>query len=279
MILRARQFEFRFPRPTLLMGIINVTPDSFFDGGRFLGPDAAVEHGLRLVQEGADIIDVGGESTRPGAEPVEEAEEISRVMPVMRELARRVKVPISIDTMKPGVARQAVDAGASIINDVAAHRQGDEMWRVVSESGAGYVCMHARGTPQTMQSEASYGDVVGEVEGFLRERMGTLTGAGIGQDQIILDVGIGFGKTAEHNLQLLGGMRRFTKLGRPVLLGVSRKSFLGKMFGTECDTRLGGSLACACLAVEAGVQILRVHDVAETRQAVRTTEAVLSNRV
>ena len=152
------------------------------------------------------------------------------------------------------------------------------MWQVVAESGAGYVCMHMQGTPQTMQERPAYGDVAGEVEDFLRERMRRLTEAGVSQDRIILDVGIGFGKTAEHNLQLLGGMRRFTRLGRPVLLGVSRKSFLSKLSGTESDTRLAGSLACACLAVEAGVQILRVHDVAETRQAVRMTEAILSKR-
>jgi dihydropteroate synthase len=278
MILRARQFEFSFPRPTLLMGIVNVTPDSFSDGGRFFGAEAAVEHGLRLVEEGAEVIDVGGESTRPGAVPVGEEEELRRVLPVIGELGRRVKVPISIDTMKASVARRAVEAGASIVNDVAAPRQGEEMWRFVAESGAAYVCMHARGTPQTMQEKPSYTDVVAEVEQFLERQLGRLAGAGIAAEQIILDVGIGFGKTAEHNLQLLASMRTFTKLGRPVLLGVSRKSFLGKMSGTEADTRLPGSLACACLAVEAGIQILRVHDVAETVQAVRMTEAILSKR-
>jgi dihydropteroate synthase len=278
MLLRARQFEFHFPRSTLLMGILNVTPDSFSDGGRFFGTEAAIEQALRLIKEGADIIDVGGESTRPGAAPVDEQEEIRRVMPVIRELTRQAKVPISIDTMKPSVARLAVGAGASIINDVAAHRQGTEMWKVVSESGAGYVCMHAWGTPQTMQDGPKYGDVIAEVEEFLRRQTEKVVEAGVALEQIVLDVGIGFGKATEHNLQLLGSMRRFTKLGRPVLLGVSRKSFLGKVSGTETDTRLAGSLACACLAVEAGVQILRVHDVAETGQAVRMTEAILSQR-
>jgi dihydropteroate synthase len=278
MLLRARQFEFRFPRPTLLMGIVNVTPDSFSDGGQFFGTAAAIEHGLRLAREGADIIDVGGESTRPGAAPVEEEEEIRRVLPVIAELVRQVTMPISIDTMKPGVARVAMEAGASIVNDVAAYRQGPEMWKVVSESGAAYVCMHARGTPQTMQDGPRYNDVVTEIEEFLRSQTEKLVEVGLQMEQIILDVGIGFGKTAEHNLQLLGSMRRFTKLRRPVLLGVSRKSFLGKMSGTETDTRLPGSLACACLAVEAGVQILRVHDVAETAQAVRMTEAIMSQR-
>ncbi len=278
MLLRARQFEFQFPRPTLVMGIVNVTPDSFSDGGQFFDAKTAVEHGLQLVEEGADIIDVGGESTRPRALPVEEAEEMRRVLPVIRQLAPRLKVPISIDTMKPAVARAALDAGASLINDVGAYRQDAGMWQIVAESGAAYVCMHMQGTPATMQADPSYGDVVGEVEEFLRQRMRSLAEAGVGREQVILDVGIGFGKTAEHNLQLLGAMRRFTKLGRPVLLGVSRKSLVGKVSGTESDARLPGSLACACLAVEAGVQILRVHDVAETVQAVLMTEAILSKR-
>jgi dihydropteroate synthase len=278
MLFRARQFNLAFPRPTLLMGILNVTPDSFSDGGRFFGTEAAIDQGLRLLNEGADIIDVGGESTRPGAAPVQEEEEARRVIPVIRELTRQTRAPVSIDTMKPTVAKLALEAGASIINDVAAHRQGPDMWRVVSESGAGYVCMHARGTPLTMQAEANYQDVAQEVEGFLKSQMEKLVEAGIGLEQIVLDVGIGFGKTAEHNLQLLASMRRFTKLGRPVLLGVSRKSFLGRMSGTETDARLAGSLACACLAVEAGVQILRAHDVAETRQAVRMTEAIMNRQ-
>jgi len=188
-------------------------------------------------------------------------------------------VPISIDTMKAGVAQAALDAGASIINDVAAAHDRAEMWEAVSRAGAGYVCMHMRGTPQTMQDDPQYQDVVSEVETFLESRLAALKEAGIGEEKIVLDAGIGFGKTAEHNLQLLGAMRRFTKLGRPVLLGVSRKSFLSRVAGTESDDRLPASLACACLAVEAGVQILRVHDVAATVKAVRMTEAILSKRI
>src|SRR6266850_314539 len=216
MLLRARQFEFRFRRPTLIMGIVNVTPDSFSDGGQFLEPKGAREHALRLVQEGADIIDIGGESTRPRAVAVEEAEEIRRVVPVIRDLAEEVRVPISVDTMKPMVARAALEAGASIVNDVGANRKDDEMWRIVAEAGAAYVCMHMQGTPQTMQEQPRYDDVVAEVEQFFLERRRRLLEAGIGEEQIILDAGIGFGKTAEHNLQLLGAMRRFTKLGRPL---------------------------------------------------------------
>jgi len=278
MILRARQFRFEFPGPALIMGVINVTPDSFSDGGQFLEPEAAVEHGLKLLAEGADILDVGGESTRPRATPVDEAEELRRVLPVVQELAGRLRVPISIDTMKPGVAQAALDAGASIVNDIAANRDNDAMWRVVAQAGAGYVCMHMQGIPQTMQANPEYADVVEEVEKFFCERIVRLNDCGLASKQIILDPGIGFGKTPEHNLQLLGALRRFTKLERPLLLGVSRKSFIGKLFGTELAARLPAALACASLAVEAGVQIIRAHEVAETVQALRMTEAILANR-
>lgn len=305
MILRARQFEFTFPRPALVMGIVNVTPDSFSDGGQFLVSEQAVAHALKLVDQGADILDIGGESTRPRAEPVSEPEELRRVLPVIEKLVSRVKVPISIDTAKPGVARAALQAGASIVNDIAAiHRAGnsvrspafrrsdavvdpsrlkaglptDEMWRVVAEAGAGYVCMHMQGTPQTMQANPNYADVVREVGDFFRDRLRRLSVCGVTPEQAVLDVGIGFGKTLEHNLQLLASLRSFTKLQRPLLLGVSRKSFIGKLLGTELAGRLPASLACACLAVEAGVQIIRAHDVAETVQAVRMTEAVLARK-
>jgi dihydropteroate synthase len=276
--LRAGQFEFSFPRPALVMGIVNVTPDSFFDGGRFLDEEAAVAHALQLVEQGAEIIDVGGESTRPGALPVAEPEELRRVMPVIEQLAGRIKVPISIDTVKPGVARAALAAGASIVNDVAANRADGALWRLVAETRAGYVCMHSQGTPQTMQASPAYTDVVREVGEFFSERTRRLSDCGVGRDQIILDPGIGFGKTVEHNLQLLGAARSFTSLERPLLLGVSRKSFIGKLLGAELAARLPGALACACLAVAAGVQIIRAHDVAETVQAIRMTEAILANQ-
>src|SRR6185312_7069212 len=200
MLLRARQFEFVFPRPALIAGIVNVTPDSFSDGGKFFDTAAAVDHGLKLVAEGADILDIGGESTRPRATPVPEAEELRRVIPVIEQLAARVKIPISIDTMKPAVARAAIAAGASIVNDVAANRADDAMWRVVAESGAGYVLMHMQGTPQTMQANPTYGDVVREVNEFFSERLQRLADCGIARERVILDVGIGFGKTLEHNL-------------------------------------------------------------------------------
>jgi dihydropteroate synthase len=278
MIFRARQFEFVFPRPTFIMGVVNVTPDSFSDGGEFLDANAAVAHALKLVAQGAKILDLGGESTRPGAEPVSEAEELRRVLPVIERLAGRVNVPISIDTMKPAVARAALAAGASIVNDVAANRDDALMWQVVAEFKAGYVCMHARGTPGIMQENPVYPDVVREVGGFFQERLERLTASGVSADQVVLDVGIGFGKTTEHNLQLLANLQSFTTMARPLLIGVSRKSFIGKLLGADLNERLPASLACACLAVESGAQIVRAHDVAETVQAVRMTEAVLARK-
>ena len=278
MILRAREFEFRFPRPALVMGIVNVTPDSFFDGGRYQDPPAAVAHARKLIEQGADIIDIGGESTRPGALPVSEAEELRRVMPVIEQLTERVKVPISIDTVKPGVAQAALAAGASIVNDVAANRADCAMWSLVSETGAGYVCVHMQGTSQTMQLKPTYADVVREVGEFFSARLRLLRDCGLDAEQIILDPGIGFGKTVEHNLQLLGAVQAFAALQRPLLIGVSRKSFIGKLLDEELAARLPAALACACLGVGAGVQIVRTHDVAETVQAIRMAEAILAKR-
>lgn len=278
MILRAGQFEFTFPRPAMVMGIVNVTPDSFHDGGRFLDPGAAVARGLELAAQGAAILDIGGESTRPRATPVEEAEELRRVLPVIEQLAGQVRIPISIDTMKPAVARAALRAGASIVNNVAASRENDAMWRVVAEAGAGYVCLHMQGTPGTMQVRPVYGDILGEVRDFFLDRMARLNDCGVGADQIIFDIGIGFGKSLEHNLRLLGALNRFADLERPLLLGVSRKSFIRELLGAAAAERMPASLACACLAVEAGVHMVRAHDVAETVQAIRTSEAILAHR-
>jgi len=278
-ILRARQFEFCFPRPALVMGIVNVTPDSFSDGGEFLEPEDAIAQGLKLAEEGADIIDVGGESSRPNARPVDEAEELRRVTPVIEHLSHATQVPISIDTSKPLVARAALQAGASIVNDIGANRTDLAMWRVVAEAGAGYVCMHMQGTPQTMQSSPFYSDVVREVGEFFLDRTQRLQDCGVGPDQLILDPGIGFGKTIEHNLELLRSVHKFLELERPLLLGVSRKSFIGKLLGAQTKRRLPAALACTCLAVQAGVQIIRAHDVAETVQAIRMTEAILAKQL
>ncbi len=257
------------------MGILNVTPDSFSDGGRFLEPETAVAHALELEAQGAAIIDVGGESTRPRATPVEEAEELRRTIPVIERLSRRLKSAISIDTRKVEVARAALRAGASLVNDVGANRADPAMWRLVAETGAGYVCVHMQGMPQTMQVNPVYTDVVAEVKGFFEERLRKLSDCGVGLEQIILDPGIGFGKTMEHNLLLIGGLREFTSLAQPLLLGVSRKSFLGNS-GEPEGNRLPAALACAVLALQSGVQVFRVHDVAETVQAVRMAEAIVS---
>ncbi|MEO8428998.1 MAG: dihydropteroate synthase [Verrucomicrobiota bacterium] len=276
MIFRAAAFEFRFPRPTLIMGIVNVTPDSFSDGGRYFDSVAAVQHGRELVSEGADIIDVGGESTRPNAKPVTEVEELRRVLPVIEQLARQVKVPISIDTQKPMVARAALLAGASIVNDIAANRKDGEMWQVVAQTGAGYVAMHMQGRPETMQIKPVYQDVVREVEEFFSDRLRRLEQAGVPGERVILDAGFGFGKTLDHNLELLAALKRFTRFQRPLLLGVSRKSFISKLFGLEMEERLPAALACSCWAVHSGVQVVRTHDVSATVRALRMTEAILA---
>ena len=260
------------------MGIVNVTPDSFSDGGHFFDANAAVEHGLKLIEQGADILDIGGESTRPNAVPVGEAEELRRVIPVIERLAAIAKIPLSIDTTKPAVARAALQAGASIVNDVAANRADEAMWRAVAAARAGYVCMHMQGTPPTMQANPVYADVVRAVGDFFSGRLERMNGCGLKHEQIILDPGIGFGKTLEHNLQLLGGLKHFRTFDRPLLVGASRKAFIGKLLGDETADRLPASLACACLAVEAGAQMIRAHNVAETVQAVRLTEALVARR-
>ncbi len=256
------------------MGVVNVTPDSFSDGGSFQDSKAAIAHGERLIEEGADILDIGGESTRPGAEPVSEKEELRRVLPVIAALGS--KVPVSVDTMKPNVARAALGIGAVIVNDVAANRSEPLMWEVVAEFKAGYVLMHMQGTPRTMQGNPQYADVVREVNEFFDERLKRLNAFAAASDQVILDVGIGFGKTSEHNLQLLAGLTAFTKWKRPVLLGASRKGFIGRVTGAEQPAeRLAGSLACACWGVAAGANVIRTHDVAATRQALQMTEQIL----
>ena len=276
MLLRARQFQFIFPRSALLMGVVNVTPDSFSDGGQFASTESAVAHALQLAGEGADIIDIGGESSRPRATPVDEAEELRRVIPVIEGLAGKLSIPISIDTVKPGVAARALQAGASIINDIAANRTDPEMWRLAAETGAGYVAVHMQGSPQTMQENPAYADVLAEVGEFFGERLNRLLSCGVNGEQVALDVGLGFGKRIEHNLQLLAQLRHFTKWDRPLVVGASRKSFMSRIAGD--DDRLAPSLACACWAVENGAQIVRCHDVAATRQALRMTEALVDEK-
>jgi dihydropteroate synthase len=277
-IFRARNFEYAFPQPALIMGILNVTPDSFSDGGRYFERDRAIEKGLQLIREGAAILDIGGESTRPKAPPVSESEELERVLPVIEALAPLAGIPISIDTQKPGVAEAALAAGASIVNDIAANRTDDALWRVVAARGAGYVVMHMQGTPETMQDRPAYEDVVGEVQRFFEDRLEKLDGVGVPRENVVLDVGIGFGKTVEHNLALLRGAKTFTRFGRPLLLGVSRKSFMGRLLAAPLEERLPAALACTCWAVQQGVKIIRTHDVAATLRAVRMWEHIESHQ-
>lgn len=256
-------------RRPLVMGIVNVTPDSFSDGGRLTTVEAAVAHGLELACRGADLLDVGGESTRPGSTSVAVDEELRRVVPVVRELSRQTAVPISVDTSKAAVARQCLEAGARIINDVTALCGDPEMAAVVSHFQAGLVLMHMQGTPSTMQDKPHYGDVVAEIAQFLEARLHAAEQLGIAKQRIVLDPGIGFGKTAAHNLEILSRLAEFQKLGRPVCLGVSRKGFLGRLLDRPVEQRLAASLAAFCFALaHRSVQVVRVHDVAETRDAV-----------
>jgi len=263
------------PRP-LIMGILNVTPDSFSDGGRFADPQAAVQRGLQMIQEGADIIDVGGESTRPGAAAVSADEETARVVPVILALAKAPGALLSIDTMKAAVAERAVEAGAQIVNDVSALTHDPDMSRVASESGAGVILMHMQGTPRTMQKEPHYADVVTDIRDYLKARVDALVAGGMAVETIAVDPGIGFGKTVEHNVSLLANVRTLTALGRPVVVGLSRKSFLGKLTGCEVDDRLASSLAGLVFCILNGTHILRVHDVKESRQALTVATALAS---
>ena len=272
--LRTRHGQLDFSRHTLVMGILNVTPDSFFGGSRRPDPAKAIADGVAMAASGADIIDVGGESTRPGALSVSEEEELGRVLPVVRGLRREVGAPISIDTYKARVARAALDAGADIVNDISALRFDPAMVSLIAAEKVPVVLMHMQGTPQTMQHEPHYNDVTREVRDFLAAQLYEAMDGGVAPESIILDPGIGFGKTIEHNLQLLRGLPALAALGQPLLVGVSRKAFIGKILSLEADQRLEGSLAAAVAAVSAGANIVRVHDVAETCKAIRVADAI-----
>ena len=259
---------------TLLMGIINVTPDSFYDGGKRLDPNRAVADGIGLIEAGADVIDIGGESTRPGAGAVSLAEELQRVLPVIQGLRQNVNVPISIDTYKAQVAQAALSEGADIVNDISALRFDPQMAVLVAAEKVPVVIMHMQGTPQTMQAEPCYNNVLREVQDFLTTQVHFAIEAGVERENIIIDPGIGFGKTLDHNLTLFRGLPALASMGQPLLLGASRKTFIGKILGVEPDERLEGSLAAAVAAVFGGAHILRVHDVKETRKAIRVADAI-----
>jgi len=262
------------PDRCVVMGVLNVTPDSFSDGGLFLDPEEAVAHGRELVVDGAEILDIGGESTRPGAEPVGAEEELRRVVPVIEGLAG-AGAEISIDTSKAAVAAAALDAGATIVNDVTALRRDPAMATLCAERGATVVLMHMLGEPRTMQADPRYDDVVAEVGAFLAGRLEAAVAAGIAEERVWLDPGIGFGKTAAHNMELLRRLGELRELGRPLVIGTSRKSFIGKVDGSPADQRLGGTIASSVLAAAEGAEVLRVHDVAELRQALSVAAAIL----
>ena len=276
MIWRTSRRAFDLTSRGVIMGVINVTPDSFSDGGAFDDVEAAVAHGIRLAEEGAEILDIGGESTRPGSEPVPAEEEMRRVIPVIEQLAKRTTAALSIDTSKANVARAAMQAGAEIINDVTALRGDDAMAGVAAEMGAAVVLMHMRGTPRTMQKDPHYEDAVREVQDFLGERLAAARAAGIAGDRLAVDPGIGFGKTVEHNLQLIASLGAFADLGCPIVLGVSRKSFLTVAAGCEnIADRDAPTAALTSLGRELGARIFRVHAVRPNAEALRMTEAIL----
>jgi dihydropteroate synthase len=272
MILSCGKFELDLSQPRV-MGIVNVTPDSFSDGGKFAVAELAVAHGMELVGQGADILDIGGESTRPGATPVPLDEELRRVIPVIEGLAAKARVPISIDTYKPEVMKAAIAAGASIVNDVFALQQPGAL-EVVAASNAGVCLMHSQGTPQTMQNDPQYQDVVREVADFLRGRLAAAEDYGIGRERVMLDPGFGFGKRSVHNIALLRELDTLVALRQPVLVGLSRKSVLGQLTGNDVDARLHASLSAAVISAMKGARIVRVHDVKATVDALRIVTAV-----
>ena len=260
-----------------VMGILNVTPDSFSDGGRYVDADAACAHAMAMIEQGADLLDIGAESSKPGAVAIDEEEERRRLLPIVRELCRRTTIPLSIDTTKAAIAEEALDAGAALINDISALRFDPRMASVVARSGAGVILMHMQGTPATMQRTASYTYVVEDVRAFLAARLEVAQQAGIPRDRILLDPGIGFGKNCEHNVTLLNHLGAFQTLGRPIVVGVSRKAFLGKILGRTIDERLMGTAGAVAIAIMKGARVVRVHDVAPIRDVVKIVEAIMSS--
>ena len=261
---------------TWYMGVINTTPDSFSDPGEYIDRDRAVARGLELEEQGADILDVGGESSKPGADPVSEKEELNRVIPVIKELRKRTNILLSVDTTKANVAEAALAAGADIVNDISAFRFDDRMPLLVSEAGAPVILMHMKGVPKTMQSNPFYEDLYQEIQCFLEERISTATAYGIKREKIIIDPGIGFGKSVEHNLAIINNLQFLDELERPILLGVSRKSFIGKILNLPPKERTEGTISSAILAVLRGAHILRVHDVEGVKRAITVAEAIIN---
>jgi dihydropteroate synthase len=257
---------FKTRERVLVMGVLNVTPDSFYDGGRYAPADVAVARGLQMVEEGADIVDIGGESSRPGAKPVSLDEELERVIPITRRIRQESDVLLSVDTTKASVAEEALTAGASMINDVSALRFDERMIKIIAKRGAFVILMHMLGIPETMQRSPHYNDVVGEITAFLSDRMAVAIRGGISPKRILIDPGIGFGKRLEDNLNILRSLDRFRELGSPVVIGLSRKSFLGRILNVPVEERLAGTIAANAIAVINGADVLRVHDIKQGRQ-------------
>ena len=259
---------------TCIMGVLNVTPDSFSDGGEYLDERKALEHAVRMAEEGADIIDIGGESSRPGAEAISTEEELARILPVIKAIRKKINVPLSVDTYKSEVARRALAEGASVVNDISALRMDPKMASVIADHDAGLVLMHMKGTPRTMQEEPAYDDVVSEVCGYLSQSIETAEDAGIDPDKIMIDPGIGFGKTLEHNLMLLRNLGELEDLEKPILVGTSRKSFIGKITGKRVEDRAFGTATSVALAIMNGASIVRVHDVGSMKDVAMVADAV-----
>ncbi|MBU3923263.1 dihydropteroate synthase [Patescibacteria group bacterium] len=275
-----QSFSLDFSKKTYLMGILNVTPDSFSDGGRYFDRTLAIKRAYEMVEEGADIIDIGGESTRPGSEPVPLQEEIARTIPVIEEISKKIKVPVSIDTYKAEVAKRALDAGASIVNDISGLRFDPEMPKVVSRYKVPVVIMHIKGTPKNMQANPIYEALIPEIMDYLRESIKLAVESGIAEDKIIIDPGIGFGKTFDHNLEIIKNLHEFKYLEKPILIGLSRKAFIGKILDdAPAPERLEGTAAAVAISILNGANIIRVHDVEEMKKVALVADAVKSGRV
>ena len=274
LMLRAGKYKLNLGKRAHIMGVLNVTPDSFSDGGMFFDREYAVARGLKIESEGADIIDIGGESTRPGAKPVPAKEECKRVIPVVKALAKRLRIPVSVDTSKSEVAREALEAGAAMINDVTGLKKDRRIAKLAGRYKAALILMHMKGSPRTMQNDPSYKDLMPEITESLRNSAAIATEAGVSGDRIVVDPGIGFGKTLEHNLKILKRLGELRSLGYPVMVGPSRKAFIGKISGAEADGRAFGTAAAVALAIKNGANIVRVHDVKEMRQVAQITEAI-----
>lgn len=276
-VLKAGKYKLNLGKRTYIMGILNITPDSFSDGGLYLDRDIAIEHAIEMEEQGADIIDIGGESTRPGARSVSAREECERVIPVVKVLAKRLKIPISIDTSKAEVAHRALDCGAVIVNDIKGLKNNPNLAKLAKRYNAAVVLMHIKGTPRTMQKNPKYKSLIYEIMESLRQSIKITKDAGISDNKIVIDPGIGFGKNVEHNLNILKKLREFKSLGYPILVGPSRKSFIGKILGTDVGERLFGTAASVAVAIQNGANILRVHDVYQMRQVVHLTDAILNS--